>query len=110
MTAEPEMKPDDLSFDDLRIQPATLVSQAEIARQAGYDRLAMNLARAAELARVPNDELLKMYESLRPGRSTYNQLISLAEYLEREYSASQTAQFVREAAEAYRKCALLLPG
>jgi propanediol dehydratase small subunit len=110
MTAEPEKRPKDLSLEDLRIQPATLLDQAETARQAGYDRLAANLARAAELARVPNEELLKMYEALRPGRSTYSQLISLAEYLENAYSASQTAQFVREAAEAYRNRALLLPG
>ncbi len=110
MTSEPEKKPEALSQDALRIQPETLHRQAEIAREAGYDRLAANLSRAAELARVPNEELLRMYEALRPGRSTYSQLISLAETLEREYSAPLTAQFVREAAEAYRKRALLLPG
>jgi propanediol dehydratase small subunit len=104
------INPADPSPEALRIHPETLLAQAEAARQAGYDRLAANLTRAAELARVPNDVLLKMYEALRPGRSTYGQLLALAAHLEQEYAADHTAVFVREAAEAYRQRSLLLPG
>ena len=48
----------------------TLLRQAEVARAAGRDQLADNLERAAELTAVPEDELLAVYTSLRPGRST----------------------------------------
>jgi propanediol dehydratase small subunit len=99
----------EISAEDLRIHADTLRAQAEIARQAGYLRLAANLNRAAELTGVPNEELLKMYEALRPGRSTYRQLIALAEYLEQTFSAQHTGQFVREAAGVYRKRRLVRP-
>jgi propanediol dehydratase small subunit len=84
-----------------------LQAQAEIARQAGFERVAENLDRAAELAGVPGGELLHMYEALRPGRSTYEQLISLAEELENRFQAPRTGRFIREAAEVYRQRSLL---
>lgn len=88
--------------DDLQISAATLRAQAELAHQAGYRELAQNLRRAAELTAVPNQELLRMYEILRPGRSTYAELTQMADRLEQEYDAPITAGFVREAAEVYR--------
>jgi propanediol dehydratase small subunit len=90
-----------LAPDDLNIRAETLRAQAEIARAAGYAQLAANLTRAAELTAVPNDELLHMYETLRPGRGTHAQLIALAERLETVYHAVETARFVREAAAVY---------
>lgn len=92
-----------LSADDLKIRAETLRAQAEIARAAGYAQLAENLTRAAELVAVPNDELLQMYETLRPGRGSYEQLIALAERLESVYGASETGRFVREAAAVYQR-------
>ena len=92
-----------ISAEDVHICAETLSYQAEVARQAGYDRLAVNLDRAAELVEVPDEELLKIYEALRPNRSSDEQLVELAGYLERRYSAVKTAQFIREAAKAYRK-------
>src|SRR5690349_7566580 len=71
-----------LSPDDLNIDAATLRAQAEIAQKAGYTQLAENLLRAAELTVVPNEELLQMYETLRPGRGSHEQLIAMAERLE----------------------------
>ena len=97
----------ELSFGDLQISPQTLRAQAEVARQAGYEQLAGNLLRAAELTAVPNEELLRMYELLRPGRSTYAELVALAEALEQRYAAPETGRLVREAAEAYRARELL---
>jgi propanediol dehydratase small subunit len=96
-----------LQPDDLRIHAETLRAQAEIARRAGHPQLASNLLRAAELTVVPNEELLKMYETLRPGRASYQQLLSFAELLEKTYGASENARFVREAAEVYRERGLL---
>jgi propanediol dehydratase small subunit len=97
-----------LQPDDLRIHAETLRAQAEIARQAGHPQLANNLLRAAELTAVPNEELLKMYELLRPGRASYDQLLGFAELLEKTYNAAENARFVREAAEVYRERGLLL--
>jgi propanediol dehydratase small subunit len=84
-----------------QIQPDILRHQAEVAKDAGYTQLAENLRRAAELTAVPNETLLKMYELLRPGRSTQAELLAMAETLERDYTAIETAGFVREAAAVY---------
>jgi propanediol dehydratase small subunit len=96
-----------LASADLRIRAETLRAQAEIARQAGYEQLAANLLRAAELTVVPNEELLQMYDLLRPSRASWEQLILLAERLENTYQALETARFVREAAEVYQARGLL---
>jgi propanediol dehydratase small subunit len=97
----------DLSADDLRIHADTLRQQAAIARQAGYEQLALNLLRAAELTVVPNAEMLKIYDMLRPDRSSWDELMRLADYLETTYQASQNAIFIREAAIVYRERGLL---
>ena len=97
----------ELSAGDLRIHAETLRMQAEIAREAGYDQLALNLLRAAELTLVPNAEVLQIYDILRPGRASYEQLTGLAAYLEATYGAAENAKFIREAAEAYRERGLL---
>lgn len=92
----------EVSIADLQIAPETLRAQAEIAQEAGFAQLAENLRRAAELTAVPNEELLRMYETLRPNRSSYAALLEMAERLEERYGARLTAAFVREAAEVYR--------
>lgn len=97
----------ELSADDLRIHADSLRQQAEIARNAGYPQLAENLLRAAELTQVPNDEVLKIYEMLRPERSSWEQLQNLATYLEDTYQAAENAKFIREAAEVYQERGLL---
>ena len=95
--------------DDLIIHTETLQKQADIAEQAGYRQLANNLRRAAELVNIPNEQLLDIYEALRPRRSTYKELISLSEELAIQYDAVENARFIREAAEAYRTNMLLRP-
>lgn len=97
----------ELSGDDLRIHADTLRQQAEIARECGYPQLAANLMRAAELTDVPNDELLKIYELLRPERASYDELVRLADYLVETYGAKENAAFIKQAAEAYRERNLL---
>ncbi|MCA0455899.1 MAG: diol dehydratase small subunit [Chloroflexi bacterium] len=96
-----------LTADDIRIQADTLRQQAEVAEQAGYVQLGANLRRAAELTAVPNNEVLQIYELLRPGRASYTQLIQLAEHLETTYQATVTGGFIREAAEVYKQRSLL---
>ena len=100
----------ELSAADMQISGETLRGQAGVARNSGYAQLAENLERAAELTAVPNEELLKMYGMLRPERSSYAELIALAERLEGEFQAPVNAAFVREAAEVYRERKLLRRG
>jgi propanediol dehydratase small subunit len=101
---------EDLSIADVQISPATLRGQAQIARQAGFRQLATNLTRAAELTAVPNAELLRMYELLRPQRASQAELLALADELEQRYQAVENARMVREAAEVYRVRGLLKRG
>src|SRR3954466_15769836 len=77
----------ELAIGDLQIDAATLHAQAKIAHAAGFRQLAVNLTRAAELTAVPNAELLRMYEQLRPRRATYAELLTLADELESRYAA-----------------------
>jgi propanediol dehydratase small subunit len=86
---------------ELRTTPETLRRQSGIARAAGRDALADNLARAAELATVPDDLVLEVYTALRPHRSTAAALDAWADRLESEFAAKLTAAFVREARAAY---------
>jgi len=97
-----------LSARDLGISSDTLVMQAEIAGEAGYLQLSANLLRAAELVRMPDDVLLRVYTALRPRRSTYPELIGLADELENRYEATLVSEMVREAAEVYRGRDLLM--
>ena len=97
----------DLTAADLSIHADTLRLQAEIARKAGYDQLAANLLRAAELTTVPNEEVLQIYNLLRPNRASYGQLMQLALRLEQTYQAAENARFVRKAAEVYKERRLL---
>jgi propanediol dehydratase small subunit len=108
----PEITPEaaakgELSADDLRIHATTLQAQAQVARKSGYEQLAANLLRAAELTVVPNEEMLQIYNLLRPNRASFEQLMQLAEHIEQKYQAVENARFVREAAEAYRMRGLL---
>jgi propanediol dehydratase small subunit len=92
--------------DELRATRETLRRQADVARAAGREPLADNLERAAELASVPDGELLEIYTALRPGRSTAAELERWAAVLA-GYGAERTAAFVREAATAYVERGLL---
>ena len=93
----------DLTAQDFRISAGTLRRQATAAEAAGYRQLAANLRRAAELTRLSNQEVLEIYDALRPGRASYDQLIGLAHRLEADLDAPLTAALVREAAEIYRQ-------
>jgi propanediol dehydratase small subunit len=97
----------ELTAEDFRISDETLHHQADAAEAAGYWQLAENLHRAAELTGISNQEVLDIYTALRPSRSTYNELIALADRLENDLDAPLTAVFVREAADVYQERGLL---
>jgi propanediol dehydratase small subunit len=61
------------------------------------------MRRAAELIAVPDDQLLIIYNSLRPYRSTKAELYGIADELEQKYKCTVNAAFIREAADVYEK-------
>jgi propanediol dehydratase small subunit len=98
----------ELSQADLRIHPETLERQAAIAHAHGNPQLAANLRRAAELTSLPDDEVLSVYEALRPGRSTVAELTTLASSLASR-GLPLNAALVAEAAEVYARRGLARP-
>lgn len=92
-----------LTAEDFRIAPETLELQAQVAESVGRDTLARNMRRAAELIKVPDDELLSVYNALRPYRSTKAELYGIADKLESSYGCTVNAGFIREAADVYEK-------
>jgi propanediol dehydratase small subunit len=94
---------------DLRIHADTLRFQAEVAEQNGNLQLAENLRRAAELAGIDDADLLRIYEALRPGRATRNELEAIVAELDGA-GAPDCAAFVREAADVYARRGLTRSG
>jgi propanediol dehydratase small subunit len=92
----------EVAVADLRIHPETLERQAVVAEQHGNPQLAGNLRRAAELTRLPDDEVLAIYEALRPGRSTAGQLTELAAWLDTR-GLPRCAALLTEAADVYAR-------
>jgi propanediol dehydratase small subunit len=97
---------DELSADDVRIHPDTLEQQADVAERHANPQLAANFRRAAELALMPESEVLALYEVLRPHRATADELEAVAARLE-EVPAPLCAALVREAAGVYARRGLL---
>jgi propanediol dehydratase small subunit len=94
----------DVTMEDVAITPEALRWQADIARAAGRPTLADNLERAAELTAVPQDEIMAVYELLRPGRARSPEpLLAAADRLETVHGAVRMAAFVREAAAVYQR-------
>lgn len=86
---------------DMRITPATLKLQGEIAANAGRPAIQRNFQRASELTSVPDDVVLDLYNSLRPFRSTKQELLDTSKELRDKYHAPICAGWFEEAAENY---------
>jgi propanediol dehydratase small subunit len=97
---------EELAADDVRIHPDTLEQQAVVAEQHANPQLASNFRRAAELALMPEADVLALYEALRPHRATAEELEALAARLE-GVPAPLCAALVREAADVYARRGLL---
>lgn len=94
----------DVDMEDLRITPHALVQQAQIARSVGRAALAGNLERAAEMTQLPQDDVMQIYELLRPGRAESKEsLLAVAQRLRCDLDAPLLADFVEEAARFYEK-------
>ena len=92
--------------EDVAVAPETLLLQADFAEAGGNPQLAENLRRGAELTAFSDDELLRFYEMLRPGRSSADELDSLAATLAGR-GAARCGAMVREARAAYMRRALI---
>jgi propanediol dehydratase small subunit len=95
-----------LQLSDLRMDPATLAHQAVVAEEGGNPQLAENFLRAAELAIIDDEDVMNLYEALRPHRSTAEQLKAMRVSLETR-GASRCAELVRQAAVVYARRGLL---
>jgi propanediol dehydratase small subunit len=91
---------------DVRIHPHTLEHQAQVAQAHANPQLAENFRRAAELTLLPDDEVLALYEALRPYRSSADELLGHAGRLEAA-GAVRNAELFREAARVYERRGLL---
>lgn len=92
---------------DIRIRAETLEFQARIAGAHGRTQMAANFRRAAELTRLSDEEIFRVYDALRPRRSTKEELLAIARELEEKYQAKINADFIREATDIYEKRGLL---
>lgn len=94
--------------DDIKISKEILKAQGQVASAADNAPIEKNFERAAELVDVPDDVILKMYDKLRPNRSTKLELVLMAQELLEKYNAKNCARLVMEAAEVYEKRGILL--
>jgi propanediol dehydratase small subunit len=92
----------EVTLDDVRIHPDVLRRQAQVADAHGNPQLAENLRRAAEMTALDDDEVLSLYEALRPHRSTPIELEAVAASLA-ERGLARCAALVREAAAVYAR-------
>ncbi|KKF02036.1 diol dehydratase small subunit [Mycolicibacterium obuense] len=95
-----------LGLGDLRMDPAALAHQAAVAEQGGNPQLAENFLRAAELATIDDEDVMGLYEALRPHRSTAEELEQLRTSLI-DRGAPRCAALVEQAAAAYARRGLL---
>lgn len=95
-----------LALSDLRMDPATLAHQAAVAKEHGNPQLADNFLRAAELTALDGEEVMSLYEALRPHRSTSEELAALHASLQAR-GAERCAELVRQAAVVYARRGLL---
>lgn len=96
----------ELSLADVSIGAETLEHQAQIAEENGNPQLAANLRRAAELTALDDEHVLRIYESLRPGRSSAEELRDVESELQQR-GATRCAALVGEARAAYERRGLL---
>ena len=90
-----------LTVDDARVSAHNLSLQADIAEGEGRRELAANFRRAAELTELSEADILRVYNALRPNRSTKEELEQLVTELEDQWKAPLTAALVQEALQAY---------
>lgn len=103
-----EVMKNHVQADDIKISRETLNIQGQVAEEAGNLPMKKNFERAAELVDVPDEVILKMYDKLRPNRSTKLELVLMAQELLEKYHARNCAMLVMQAVEVYEKRGILL--
>lgn len=93
--------------EDIKISKETLLLQGKIAEQSGREQLGKNLKRASELVSIPDDELLKIYNMLRPYRSTELELLKKANELKEKYNAMKCSELIMDALKVYKRRGIL---
>jgi propanediol dehydratase small subunit len=96
-----------MDTQEIRISFETLELQAQIAEAHARPQLALNFRRAAELTRMPDEEVFRIYNALRPHRSTKEDLLMIAKEIEKKYQAKINSTFIRQAMKIYEKRDLL---
>jgi len=56
---------------------------------------------------MPDEEVFRIYNALRPHRSTKEDLLTMAKEIEKKYQAKINASFIRQALRIYEKRDLL---
>ena len=64
-----EVKRGNVQAEDIKISPEMLKRQGQVAKEADNPQMEANFQRASELANVPDEVILNMYNKLRPNRS-----------------------------------------
>lgn len=93
--------------EDIKISKETLKLQGEIARKEGRFQLGENFERASELVDIPDEELLIIYNMLRPNRSTKDELLNKAEEIRVKYNAINCSNLILDAVNVYSKRGIL---
>lgn len=92
-----------ITSEDVKISKDTLLLQAHVAKEQNRVQLAQNLIRSAELIDIPDEEILKIYNLLRPYRATEEDLLDVSKKLRSQYEAHVCADFILETLEVYKK-------
>jgi propanediol dehydratase small subunit len=95
-----------VTLDDVRVHPDTLEHQAQVAENNENPQLAGNFRRAAELTALSDEEILQLYEALRPHRSTTQELRDIAKNL-MVRGAQRNAELFTQAADVYERRGLV---
>ena len=93
--------------EDIKISKETLKLQGKIARQEGRTQLGENFERASELVDIPDEELLIIYNMLRPNRSTREELLNKAWEIREKYNAIACSNLIIDAVNVYSKRGIL---
>ena len=93
----------EIKREDLKTHADTLRMQAKIAYQNGKKQFGDNLMRAAEMTAIPDEEVLELYNMLRPNRTDKQTLLAAAQRVRQEYGAEKIAALIEGAAKVYEQ-------
>lgn len=96
-----------ITGEDIKISKETLKLQGEIAKSEGRVQLGENFERASELVDIPDEELLIIYNMLRPNRSTKEELLNKAEEIRAKYNAIACSNLIVDAVNVYTRRGIL---